>query len=189
MKRRITLALTFIGSLSFAQVGINTENPHESSLLDVLANDRGVLIPRLTTQERNTINKPANGLLIYDKESKCLSQNIGSETAPEWVCLGTSVRSFYMPSMVVDTNTIGSTKQIDLFNVYKNQFENPMVKSANAKPSIPYYADAKKLYYYITYYDNNVIDNVDITEEGLMNYTVKGTPSDVSFMNVVFVVK
>ena len=64
-----------------------------------------------------------------------------------------------------------------------------MVKSANAKPSIPYYADAKKLYYYITYYDNNVIDNVDITEEGLMNYTVKGTPSDVSFMNVVFVVK
>ncbi|MGV0923832.1 hypothetical protein [Empedobacter tilapiae] len=189
MKKRITLALTFTSILSLAQVGINIENPHSSSLLDVSANDKGVLIPRLTIQERSLINKPANGLLIFDKENNCISQNIGNETTPEWVCLGTSVRSFYMPSMIVDTNIIGSQKQIDLFNVYKNQFENPMVKSINAKPSIPYYSDSKKLYYYITYYDNSVIDNITISEDGVMKYSVKGTPTDVSFMNVVFVVK
>ena len=62
MKKRITLALTFIGSLSFAQVGINTENPHESSLLDVLANDRGILIPRLTTGYPNEISRVRKGI-------------------------------------------------------------------------------------------------------------------------------
>ncbi|MGV0922125.1 hypothetical protein [Empedobacter falsenii] len=189
IKVNIFLAFALLSIFSHSQVGINTENPAPSSLLDVVSNEKGILIPRLTILERDRINKPSNGLLIYDKENQCLSQNIGSEIMPEWVCLGITTRFFYMPSMVIDTTNVGTTKEIDLFSIYKDQFENPMVKSENAKSSIPYFSNAQKLYYYITYYDNSVIDQITIDENGLMKYLVKGTPSEVSFMNVVFVVK
>ncbi len=189
IKVNIFLAFALLSIFSHSQVGINTENPAPSSLLDVVSNEKGILIPRLTILERDRIDKPSNGLLIYDKENQCLSQNIGSEIMPEWVCLGITTRFFYMPSMVIDTTNVGTTKEIDLFSIYKNQFENPMVKSENAKSSIPYFSNAQKLYYYITYYDNSVIDQITIDENGLMKYLVKGTPSEVSFMNVVFVVK
>lgn len=189
IKVNIFLAFALLSIFSHSQVGINTENPAPSSLLDVVSNEKGILIPRLTILERDRIDKPSNGLLIYDKENQCLSQNIGSEIMPEWVCLGITTRFFYMPSMVIDTTNVGTTKEIDLFSIYKNQFENPMVKSENAKSSIPYFSNAQKLYYYITYYDNSVIDQITIDENGLMRYLVKGTPSEVSFMNVVFVVK
>ncbi|WP_282631153.1 hypothetical protein [Empedobacter sedimenti] len=189
IKVHIFFVLSLFSILSHSQVGINTKNPAPSSLLDVVSNEKGILIPRLTTLERDRIDKPSNGLLIYDKENQCLSQNIGNDITPEWVCLGITTRFFYMPSMVIDTSNVGTTKQIDLFSIYKNQFENPMVKSENAKSSIPYFSNAQKLYYYITYYDNSVIDQITIDENGLMKYLVKGTPSEVSFMNVVFVVK
>ncbi|AZB02396.1 hypothetical protein EG359_21575 [Chryseobacterium joostei] len=38
----------------FAQVGINTSNPNEATVLDVVSNQKGILIPRLTDTDRNT---------------------------------------------------------------------------------------------------------------------------------------
>lgn len=47
-------------------VGIGTDNPHESAALDITSSSRGILIPRLTTTERNAIPSPVAGLLVYD---------------------------------------------------------------------------------------------------------------------------
>lgn len=46
-------------------VGINTDNPDPSALLDVTSTSQGVLIPRMTNGERDLIASPARGLLIY----------------------------------------------------------------------------------------------------------------------------
>ena len=51
--------------ISFAQVGIGTTNPDSSALLELDSNNSGLLIPRVTEAERNSITDPANGLLIY----------------------------------------------------------------------------------------------------------------------------
>ncbi|TDE48475.1 beta strand repeat-containing protein [Flavobacterium sp. GT3P67] len=48
-----------------AQVGIGTNEPDESAQLEVLSSSKGVLIPRMSLLQRNGINSPANGLLIY----------------------------------------------------------------------------------------------------------------------------
>ena len=55
-------------------VGINATgaNPHPSAALDVDALDKGVLIPRLTTAMRLAIPNPANGLLVYDTDLRCV---------------------------------------------------------------------------------------------------------------------
>jgi hypothetical protein len=52
--------------ISNAQVGIGTINPCASSILDLTSNSQGLLTPRMTTEQRNLISSPANGLLIYN---------------------------------------------------------------------------------------------------------------------------
>jgi len=53
--------------LFFAQnVGIGTSTPDPSAQLHIEDNTRGILVPRLTTVQRNAISNPADGLLIYN---------------------------------------------------------------------------------------------------------------------------
>ncbi|MEO9872633.1 autotransporter outer membrane beta-barrel domain-containing protein [Ekhidna sp.] len=81
MKHQITRLLTvgfFLLSISsFAQsVGIGTEEPNSNAILELVApdNNQGLLVPRMTTSERNadsfTSNLSAsdNGLMVYDED-------------------------------------------------------------------------------------------------------------------------
>lgn len=49
-------------------VGIGTETPEESAILDVRSTSKGLLIPRLTSKERDAIAKPVDGLIIYNRD-------------------------------------------------------------------------------------------------------------------------
>ncbi len=49
-----------------AQVGIGTVDPHPSALLELVSNSEGLLVPRMTSAERDLIVAPAVGLLIYN---------------------------------------------------------------------------------------------------------------------------
>jgi len=40
--------------------------PHSSAKLDIQSSNKGILIPRMTTSQRNAINSPATGLLVFD---------------------------------------------------------------------------------------------------------------------------
>ncbi|MEI6765665.1 MAG: glycine-rich protein [Bacteroidota bacterium] len=44
-----------------------------SAMLDVSSTSRGVLISRMTTSERNAIVHPAEGLMIFNTDSKCIN--------------------------------------------------------------------------------------------------------------------
>ncbi len=65
------------GGVSLAQnnnVGIGTLTPAPSALLDINAapaNNKGVLIPRMTALQRLAIPSPANSLLVFDTDSAC----------------------------------------------------------------------------------------------------------------------
>lgn len=48
-----------------AQIGIGTKNPHSSSILDVTSTKKGFLPPRLTKEQRDDIDNPATGLMLY----------------------------------------------------------------------------------------------------------------------------
>ncbi len=55
-------------------VGIGTLSPKPSALLDVdasPANNKGVLVPRITALQRLAIPAPANSLLVFDTDSAC----------------------------------------------------------------------------------------------------------------------
>lgn len=74
MKRKVLFALlglVFSGTVT-AQVAINTDNSeaHASAMLHIKSTNKGFLIPRMTLSQRDNINQPATGLLIF-----CSSNN------------------------------------------------------------------------------------------------------------------
>jgi len=86
MKKIACLIMLLFGSYyySAAQVGIGTTTPDASSILDVESTDKGVLIPRLSTAQRNAITNPANGLMIYNTDLNEFQFNYGTPAIPNW---------------------------------------------------------------------------------------------------------
>ncbi|MDN5203266.1 tail fiber domain-containing protein [Fulvivirgaceae bacterium BMA10] len=60
--------IILIYSPVFPQVGIGTENPNSSAVLDLSSTDKGLLVPRMTSAQRTGISSPATGLLVYDTD-------------------------------------------------------------------------------------------------------------------------
>jgi hypothetical protein len=50
-------------------VGIGTNTPHPTALLELYSTSKGLLIPRMTQAERDAISSPATGLLIYQTDN------------------------------------------------------------------------------------------------------------------------
>lgn len=72
---RITVIVLFtiatFKGIAQNNVGIGTTTPDASALLDLTANDKGFLPPRMTTIERLAIINPTMGLLVYDSTVNC----------------------------------------------------------------------------------------------------------------------
>lgn len=62
----VLAVLALFSSQSFAQVGIGTTSPHGSAALEISSTDKGLLIPRMTTAERNAILNPVPGMILYN---------------------------------------------------------------------------------------------------------------------------
>ena len=66
MKHFFTLlAAVLITATTYAQVGINNENPDPSAALDITSTTKGLLIPRMTNAQRQAISNPAAGLQVF----------------------------------------------------------------------------------------------------------------------------
>lgn len=67
-----------------AQIGINTDGskPDESSILDVKSYNKGILVPRMTSAERDAISNPATGLLVFCATDNEYYYNFGTPVAP-----------------------------------------------------------------------------------------------------------
>lgn len=67
--------LVFMPVFAVAQVAINQDGaqPHPSAMLEVKSNNKGLLVPRLSSTERLGIPAPAAGLVVYDTDSASLA--------------------------------------------------------------------------------------------------------------------
>ena len=68
MKKIVTALAIFASSIAFSQVGIGTNSPHSSSILDLTATDKAMLLPRVANTA--AIPSPINGMMIYDKATR-----------------------------------------------------------------------------------------------------------------------
>lgn len=88
-KTHLLLSLLFLCATLTAQVGIGTSSPDNSSILDIQSTDHGMLIPRMTSAQRNLITDPANGLIIYNTDSDEIQFNSNSMITPIWQAVDT----------------------------------------------------------------------------------------------------
>lgn len=73
LKLKATLLTALLVLMTFvadAQVGIGTTSPDASAQLDIKSDAKGILVPRLTSVLRVAIATPADGLLVYDTDTK-----------------------------------------------------------------------------------------------------------------------
>lgn len=102
----LSLVLTFCNTNSFAQsLGLNNATPHASSILDLTATDRGLLVPRMTTIQRNAISLPATSLVVYNITTNQFNFYNGTS----WVVWGNTA---YLSVDAGDTLTTSSTADI-----------------------------------------------------------------------------
>lgn len=87
--------MLFFSDYLFAQsVSINTDGtpPDSSAILDVKSSSKGLLIPRMNRTQRDAINKPATGLVIYQIDGQSgFYYNSGTANSPIWKIMGDNV--------------------------------------------------------------------------------------------------
>ncbi len=70
-----------------AQTVIGGDTVDQSAILDIQDTAKGVLLPRMTSIQRNAIVNPANGLLIFNTSENGIQVNEGTPQSPVWVKL------------------------------------------------------------------------------------------------------
>jgi len=71
-----------------SSVGVGTNTPHPSAILDVNSNTKGLLIPRMSAMQRLSIVSPATGLIVYQNTGN--NTGIYYYTGVEWRLLDSS---------------------------------------------------------------------------------------------------
>ena len=120
MKKIIALVIItcFFFAIAHAQnVGINANGslPDASAMLDVNSTTKGFLPPRMTLAQRNLINLPATGIIIYQTDDVTgLYCNKGTASVPDWQLIGPAV-SVASPSFFFNTDqSVGNNDYIGL---------------------------------------------------------------------------
>lgn len=66
----ILLLLNCIGHVALSQsIGVGTNTPHSSAVLDISSTSKGLLVPRMSSLQRSQINSPLKGLLVFDNDT------------------------------------------------------------------------------------------------------------------------
>ncbi|QII43465.1 hypothetical protein GVT53_01765 [Flagellimonas oceani] len=121
-----------------------------------------------------------------DGNTEATVEDVIQDIAP---IISKAARIFYPPSIAIDASSNGTGRTLNLYSQYVAQYGSPAVASAGAPAAIPTYGPTE-LYYYITYADPTVFDNMVIDANGVLTYDIIGQPADYNaLINVVFVVK
>ena len=83
-------------------VGIGTSSPDASAKLEIESNDQGLLVPRLSSAERENISNPAPGLFVFDKDIRTLFLFDGAN----WFPLAYSLDNISFPPSERSTGSI-----------------------------------------------------------------------------------
>jgi hypothetical protein len=180
----LSLLLFFTSQISYSQIGIGTTTPDESAIVEIQSDNKGMLIPRVSTA--NLPSSPAKGLIVFNTTEDCMQQNVGTSASPKWECMVTNsestVKSFYPPAYSLEITSTGAGS-FNIYNHYSTTYANAGAAGISVYPS-------NELDFVVLNYDQTVFSSVTIDNAGVLNYTVSNIPSNnSSLINVLFVVK
>ncbi|MCB9336650.1 MAG: hypothetical protein H6577_00820 [Lewinellaceae bacterium] len=155
-----TLALALVLQLAAQtdNVGIGTTTPDPSAALDVQSIDKGVLIPRMTTAQREAIASPATGLKVYDTDEK----NFFYWDGTRWFRLGIPADGKLNEFLKPDAN--GNATWQPLLDTALWPAPEPLLISNTVLTSTPIGLAVHGNYAYLTDYDLGTFNVIDISD-------------------------
>ena len=90
-------------------IGANTFTPDNSALLELQSTNSGLLLPRMTTAQRDAISNPAQSLLIFNTTTKCFETYVDGQWNSIWCngpCEGITAVTY--DGVTYNTVSIGS---------------------------------------------------------------------------------
>lgn len=81
--------LFFIPTYIYAQIGIGTSTPDKSAILDISSSNKGVLFPRLTKTQKDAINSPVEGLIVFCTDCCVDESSLYYYNGTEWIPMNT----------------------------------------------------------------------------------------------------
>lgn len=172
MKKIFLSAILLATSTLFAQVGIGTTTPAGSSILDLTATNKALLL----TREANTaaITTPVNGMMIYDISENCIK---GYENGAWSGCLSSN-----LPVGVISTlDCAGATTTGTLTNT---------IAASGVSSSIPYtggngsaHSGQVVAFTGVLGLTATLLSGTFATGAGSLAYTITGTPTSSGTTN------
>jgi len=147
MKLVLKLLIISFTYSAFSQVGIGTTSPSISSALDITSTVGGFLPPRMTEIQRDNISSPAEGLFIYNLDSKCpqyfngtiWSDCLGQVQINKLDCTSTTINGANVintPLSTTNTITIDVVvNTLDTYVITTNTINGYSYSAAGAFPS------------------------------------------------------
>jgi hypothetical protein len=102
------LLSSFLNYSKSQNIGIGTTSPNSSAKLDVQSNNSGFLPPRLTYTQRNTIQNPASGLIIFCTDCKTTFGEMQYYNGQEWISMAMGSASMPILEPSISLNFISS---------------------------------------------------------------------------------
>ncbi|MHC0442843.1 hypothetical protein [Flavobacterium sp. 3-210] len=113
--RKFCILVLFLatGYISYGQVGIGTLSPNSSSQLDIVSENKGILIPRVqltgTNDSKTIVNGNINGLLVFNTAVMGdINPGFYYWYADKWIKIGAATDFSLANSLTYDNNTLTS---------------------------------------------------------------------------------
>jgi hypothetical protein len=128
------LTLQLNAQISIGEAGAD---PDSSAMLDIQSTTKGMLIPRMTTAQRDSINNPAIGLLVFDTDEGGFMYYQDSG----WLALSTLSASRPFPlnikRLIIEVNNIALWAMIPTLKSCCNPLrQNASIRNNASKSSI-----------------------------------------------------
>ncbi|AGC77333.1 endosialidase-like protein [Nonlabens dokdonensis] len=124
MKLYIALTFICICSITYSQVGINTDTPTDGTALDINVNDKGILIPKVSLSGNNSLTgidlvgvSLEEGVLVYNTNVVTGTNAINEgfyywNGTDEWIALGNDADWSLDGNTLTSSDRLGSTNFI-----------------------------------------------------------------------------
>ncbi|HEX2970440.1 MAG TPA: hypothetical protein VHO46_15190, partial [Bacteroidales bacterium] len=132
----ILIFITGTQNLYSQGVGISEAaipDPHPSSILELRSTMRGFLAPRLTSAQRMAIASPANGLLVFDTDTKSLWYYDGADS--KWKAFASG--ELGASNQLLGMNAAGTANEYKNLNGTTNQINVTFPSAGNILLSTP----------------------------------------------------
>lgn len=101
MKKIVLTLIVLVASLSYGQVGIGTNNPDNSAVLDIESTTKGLLAPRMTAAQRTAISTPAEGLIVFQTDN---TPNLYCFVNGAWIAISSSPSAGLWTPVITDAS-------------------------------------------------------------------------------------